>query len=116
MATRSASGTYNDDGSFTIVWEGITEADEGAPVSLPGRVEHVTIQTVGDFTTSGAVTLVGSNDGTNYSALDDPAGTSIVMTDASIWRLDSYPKLLKPDATAGTGVDMDVYLHGVMVR
>lgn len=116
MATRAAVGIYNDDGSFTISWAGITEADEGAPVSLPGQVKHVTVQTVGDFTTSGAVTLQGSNDATTYAALDDPQGTSIVMTDSSIWRLEHYPARIKPVATAGSAVDMDVYLHGVVVR
>lgn len=116
MAVRTGNFTYNANNSFDIVWLGITEADEGSPVQLPGAVRNVTVQAVGDFTTSGAVTLQGSNDAAAYSALQDPAGTDIVMTTTKVWRLDSFPARIKPVATAGTAVSMDIYMHGVMVR
>lgn len=115
MATRTAALTYNADGSFSAVWEGITEADEGSAISLPASAEHVTIQTVGDFTSSGAVTLQGSNDASSYSALQDPGGTDIVMSTTKVWRLDSFPARIKPVATAGSAVDMDVYLYGTLI-
>jgi hypothetical protein len=114
MATRTATVTYGEDGSFLAVWEGITEADTGSAISVPGSIKHVTLQTVGDFTSSGAVTWQGSNDATTYATMQDPGGNDIVMTTTKIWRLDSMASRMRPTATAGTSVDMDVYLYGLV--
>jgi hypothetical protein len=115
MAVRNAAITYGEDGSFTAVWTGITEADSGSPISVPGSLKKATLQTVGDFTTSGAVTWQGSNDTTNYGTMQDAGGTDIVMVASTkIWRLESMAKRMRPQATAGTAVSMDVYLYGLV--
>lgn len=114
MATRSHSGlVYTEAGDFSVVWEGITEADEGNSVSIP-RPADLAVQTIGDFTSSGAVTLQGSNDGTNWGTLKDVAGNDIVMDAATkVFQLRAHPRYIRPKATAGSSVDMDTYLYGV---
>lgn len=112
MATRQGSVVI-DNGTFTANWTGITEADVGSAVKLPRGAYDVTAHTVGDFTSSGAVSLYGSNDGTNYAVLNEGASTPIVMDAATkIWKVDSPPAYLQPRATAGSSVSMDVNIHG----
>lgn len=110
MATRQAATIRTEAGNFIATWTGITEADTGSAITVPREVEGVTIQTTGDFTTSGAVTLEGSNNGTDYATLKDPGGTDIVMTTTAIWRLESIPLFIRPRATAGSAVSMNVVL------
>lgn len=113
MATIQGNLINNGDGSFTASWLAITEADVGSPIKFPSKAYDVTAQTVGDFTTSGAISLYGSNDGTNYAVLNEGASTAIVMVTASkIWKVDSPPVFVQPRATAGSAVAMDVYISG----
>lgn len=112
MATRSAVRRDREDALTTITWEGITEADSGAAVIAADLIDK-TVQTIGDFTTSGAITMQGSNDGTNWFSLTDDGSTAIVMTAATAGhRIHENPLYVRPLATAGTAVDMDVILVG----
>lgn len=110
MATINSSWD-TDPAVSEIKWLSITETDTGAPVrNLQGR--GIAVQTVGDFTTSGAVTLEGSNDGVTYVTLKDRGGTSVVMIAATtVWYIIDFPALVRPRATAGSSVSMDVYMH-----
>jgi hypothetical protein len=116
MATRQGNVIRNEDGTFMAVWTGITESDKGSVVALPRGAYDVTMQVVGDFDASGAISLYGGNDSstdTNHAVLNEGASTPIVATAATkIWKVDSPPRYIEPRATAGTAVSMDVYIHG----
>lgn len=113
MAVRSAVRRDLENNTTTITWEGITEADSGTPVIIP-ELEDKTVQTIGDFDAAGAITLQGSNDGTNWFSLTDEGTTAIVMTAATAGhRIYENPLYIRPLATAGTAVDMDVIITGV---
>lgn len=114
MATRQGTFIIGEDGVARATWLGITEADTGTDIGgalamYPDR----TVQVVGDFTTAGAITIEGSNDGgVTYATLSDPVGNPLVLTDSSIKLIAQNPHRVRPRATAGTAVSMDVYITG----
>lgn len=115
MATRQGTLTIAEDGTFQASWTGITESDVGSPIKLPSKAYDVTAHTTDDFTTSGAISLYGSNDNTNYAVLNEGASTPIVMVAATkIWKVDSPPLYVQPRATAGSSVSMNVNVSGRM--
>jgi hypothetical protein len=117
MATIQGNSGFNFAGNWDAQWADITEADTGSAVEVPMGVERLVIQVNGDLTTSGAITMQGSNDGVNYGTLQDPEGDNIVISTANVmWRLDHIPKYIRPTASAGTAVAMDVFVHGQVVR
>jgi len=112
MATRAASLHKTNEGVVVVTWEGITENDDGAPVSLAAYPDK-TVQAIGDFTSGGAITMQGSNDGTNWATLTNPRGDAIVLTAATqIEVIAENPLFIRPIATAGSGVQMDVIVVG----
>lgn len=113
MATRQGTFIIGEDGVARARWAGITEADTGSAIGGFSRFPDRSVQVVGDFITAGAITIEGSNDGgTSYSTLTDFAGTALVLTDTSIKLIAQSPDLIRPRATAGTSVSMDVYIVG----
>lgn len=116
MTTRSASRTERDDRVVVITWEGlIGTADDGSAVGVADLID-LTVQVVGSFTTSGAVTMQGSQDGATFGALVDDTGSDIVLTDSTVMLIRGNPLQLKPNGTAGTAADMDVIITGKKYR
>jgi hypothetical protein len=111
MATRSATDVLLDDKVRVITWEGITEADDGAAVQV-ARYPDKSVQVVGDFTSSGAITIEGSNDGTNWGTLHDHVGAELVITDDTPKLIAENTLYIRPRASAGSSVDMDVIIVG----
>jgi len=112
MANKGATFVVGKDGVAVASWTGITEADTGLPVNM-ARFPDRTVQVLGDFTTSGAVTIEGSNDGgVTYFTLTDPTGAPLVFTAAGGKLIVENPEKMRPRATAGTSVSMDVYICG----
>lgn len=111
MATIPAKFEKFDDGVVLASWQDITEADTGAPVNMARHPDR-TVQVVGDFTTSGAITMEGSNDGSTFGTLHDLAGNDLVLTDSTPKAIAENPLYIRPRATAGTAVAMDVYVCG----
>lgn len=111
MATRSGVLVIDHDGVGVVTWSGITEADDGAGVKM-ARFPDRTVQVVGDFTTAGAITIQGSNDGSTWGTLHDPTGADLLITDSTPRLIVENPLYIRPLATAGTAVDMDVIVVG----
>jgi len=112
MATRAASFLKTNEGVAVVTWEGITENDDGALVSM-AAYPNKTVQAIGDFTSSGAITMQGSNDGENWATLTNPRGEDIVLTAATqIEVIVENPLFIRPVATAGSDVQMDVIVVG----
>lgn len=111
MATRQGTFIIGEDGVARARWTGITESDTGSAVGGLSQFPDRSVQVVGDFTSSGAITIEGSNDGgTTYSTLHDYGGTTLVITDGTIRLIAENPDLIRPRATAGSSVSMDVYV------
>ena len=113
MATIQGNLVENADGyTATASWLNVTEADSGSAINMSNDPDR-TVQVVGDFTTGGEITMQGSNDGTEWASLHDPQGNAIVLSDASVKLIAENTVYIRPTATAGTAVAMDVIVQGV---
>lgn len=103
------------DYSKIVVWGPITESDTCAPIEESGYPDR-SVQFVGDFGTSGAIQLQGSNcdyDGSNdtdYVVLTDPQGNNISKTAAALEQVTEVTFKVKPVISAGTDVSLYCYL------
>ena len=113
MATRPVKVSGPDARGVVIVtWETLTTTNtDGAPALVPGYPDKC-VQGVGNFSGSASVALQGSNDGTNWFACSDQAGTDIAMTAATIGAVVAEnPLYVRPLLSSGDGsADVDVIL------
>lgn len=102
-AVVASSDTYQ-----TFFYETMTETDaDGTPIERPYCLDW-SIQAVGDFGSSGAVSLQGTLDGTNWEVINDHNGNAVTMTAAGISHVQGPFVAVRPAVTAGTSVDVDV--------
>ncbi len=115
MAVRAVSDvTYElpHSGSARLYkWEGITDGDSGEPLQLPIKNDK-SVQVVGSFGSGGEVTMEASNlpDGATYDACRNISDVAIVFDAAGREQIVDVSLWFRPRHTAGTGVDVDVYL------
>jgi len=96
-----------------ILWEGLSETNaDGQPFVFSGWYPDKCMQVVGSFGTSGSVTMQGTNmvSTPTYAALNDIADDPIALTAAGFEQILECPYAVRPYITAGTSVDLDVYL------
>lgn len=110
MGVIPSVGTDSKRGSHKAFYETITAGDTCEPADLLG-FRDITIQVTGTFD-SCVITLTGSNDGTNYSPVNDIHGDAVSLAAAGVSTVEAGYKHYKPVATAGTTVDLDVTLMG----
>lgn len=90
------------DGSIMLVtWPAVTAADTCAPVSFPAMADK-SVQAAGTFD-SGSVAVHGSNDGSNYAALRNPASNVIAITTAGINAVLENTVFVQPVISGGGG-------------
>lgn len=102
MAVKAATVTILTGGVVLVSWGPMANGDTGAPVSYPAHADK-SIQVEGTFGTGGSVAVQGSNDGSNYRALNDLGGTAIAMTAAAIKGVGENTQYIQPAVTAGDG-------------
>lgn len=112
MATVSVTHTPSFDGRIARAqWEGFIAADDVGEAVQMGTYADRSVQVLGSFGTSGAITIQGSNDGgTTWATLSDPAGGSLVFTAAGIKAISELVDRIRPIQSAGSGADIDVHL------
>jgi hypothetical protein len=101
MATIAFAGSWIAKGSHQSVWSAMGNADSGLPQS-PSQLSDKTVQIDGTFGTATAV-VEGSNDGTSYFNLTDPAGAPISTTVAMMAQILQNPKFIRPRTSGGGG-------------
>lgn len=103
MTNWAPVGVGDENNLHIIQWgPGIAFNDTFTPVARGDLVDR-SIQVEGTFQTGTSVTLVGSNDGTNFHALHDPFGNVIALTAAGLAQVIEVTAWMKPSVTAGTG-------------
>lgn len=110
MATIQAAATYNA-GITTVLWETVANGDTinaYRTKNTEGAISSV--QMTGTF--GAAVTLAGSNDGTNFVTLKDTGDTDISFTAAGAAEFSTAMKFIKPVEAGVTDVDVTVTLRG----
>ena len=98
-----------DESVLRVTWPAVTEADTCTPVSFPAWCER-TAQVFGTFGAGGAVTMQGSNDGTNFATMNNRQGAGIVVTAAGLATSQDLPVWVRPLISAGTGVSVSIVL------
>lgn len=112
------NGTGDAVAGYLLQWGPMANADTGAPQSLPGFCDR-SIEVSGTFGSGGSVALEGSNDGTNFFALSNPAGTTIGITSAGLQPCTTSCLWIRPHVTAGDGttsLTVTVYARNQQVR
>jgi hypothetical protein len=101
------------DNYVVVSWAGLLQSstDVGGAAAVPNLAEDLTVQLSGTLGTGGAVTMQGSNDGTNwgdlhtggYLASDDSEPLVLLNAVGMIRRLVERPLFVRPKVTAGDG-------------
>lgn len=98
--------------SHQVKWLALntTTATTGDPCGMSGSPDR-SVQVFGTFSTGGAVTIEGSNDGgTTWATLNDPQGNALVITAAGIYQIEQVTQLFRPHITGGDGsTSLNVY-------
>lgn len=87
--------------AYQVIWTPVTNADACLPVEYPEFADK-SLQVSGTFD-SASVALHGSNDRSNFAALNDASGTVIAITTAKIKAVLENTIQVKPVATGGAG-------------
>lgn len=104
MATITATHSQVSQQLQIVTWAALTNAttDVGDAVELP-YAKKLTVQIFGTFGTGGNLRFQGSNDGTNWAALNDVTGTNLNFTAAGMEAAVELPRYIRPAITAGDG-------------
>ena len=92
--------------AYIVQWASVSENDTCNAVSYPLHSDK-SIQVTGTFAGT-SVALQGSNDGSNFEALNDPTGNVIGITAAGIKAVLEDTRYIKPVLTGGTGVSVTI--------
>lgn len=92
-----------------MIWETLTGTNNDGQAFEPLYQRDMSFQVLGTF---GGATIVlqGSNDGTNWQTLNDPAGSPISFTSAGLAAVQEYCWQYRPLVTGGSSVDIDAIL------
>lgn len=100
MATRALETVYRDRHMRVYKWTGLLQGDDGAPLQID-EFHHITIHGFGAFDGSANMNIMGSNDGTNFAVTKKHDVGSMILTAASIEKLLTEPRYIKPSVTSG---------------
>lgn len=91
-------------GSYVATWTGLLNGESGVAADLPVDAATRSVQVSGTFGVGGNVIIEGSNDGTNFFALNNALGTALAtITAAALNSLDQNCLFLRPRVSAGDG-------------
>ncbi len=86
-------------GQAIITWAGLTGGDTGAPVTYSSYADK-TVQAFG--TIGAAITIQGSNDGTNWETLTDNFGGALIFNTHGLALIAQAPVYIRPSCAAGS--------------
>lgn len=87
-----------------VTWTGLANGQAGDPLAPDSALwSDRSVQVSGTFGASGALAWEGSNDGTNYYALNSPQGSALSFTAAGLKAVQEGALYMRPRVTAGDG-------------
>jgi hypothetical protein len=93
--------------AVVATWTGFAaSADVGVAIQRPDLVDR-SVAVTGTFN-GGTLVVEGSNDGTNFFTLTNPAGSSLSFTAAGLMQVTEAVAYVRPRATAGSGMTLAV--------
>lgn len=117
MAVVPLIAKYIQNGVLFATWLNVLDDDTGEPLEAAYLADK-SVQVEGTLGVGGSLSIEGSNDGTNYSVLTDPAGNALTTTAVNyLVQILENPRYIRPHITIGDGnTDLNVYLIGVALR
>ena len=95
--------------AYHVLWETLVGTDDGSAVELVPYSDR-SVQVIGTFDTT-TVIMEGSNDGSTWTALDDPQGAAITGTAAYLVAIGPLTRFVRPRITADGGSgNIDVHM------
>lgn len=91
-----------------VTWPAMNTPDTGTPIQGVGLSDRC-FQVTGTFGGS-TVVLQGSNDGTNWVTLTDPAGIAISFTSTGLKQVLQITRYMRPSVSGGAAVAVDCTL------
>ena len=98
-----------DRASLVVKWTAVTESDTCAAIQLPAWSDR-SVQVNGTFGSATCV-IQGSNDGTNYVTLNNPADAALSFAAAGLEAILELTAYLKPSISGGTSQSLNIYVH-----
>lgn len=110
---KTSNGVPSAVGALVVVWEGLTNGDDGAPFFCPDYPDK-SVQIIGTFDGE-TVTMQGSNDpddsGQTWATLTDPQGNGIAKSAAALEQVLENSHQIRPIVSGTPGVaDIDVLM------
>jgi hypothetical protein len=106
MTTQAVTRTSEGRGVL-YTWDAlVANNDVGKAIETLNGSSHC-VQMTGTF--GAAVVLEGSNDGTNYSTLNDAQGNAISLTATGVKQIVELPRYIRPKSAAVTSVVVTVW-------
>ena len=115
MATIDLQTIDRTKGYRVYLWETVGNDDTGAPAPTETFTDR-SVQAVGTWTGPATLVLQGSNDGTNWTTLNDLQGSAISMTADCLVGIAEPTKFIRPSTSGGSAADIDVYVFCVSRR
>lgn len=109
MATITPTVTNSDKGVL-VTWTGVSTADTITAYQLDGGAKDGAFLLLEGTWGSATVTMVGSNDDTNYVNFKDQTGTAISATANAAFNVRTSAKYVKLASTGGTGDNVNATL------
>lgn len=106
MAVRTPTVTKINENCTKFTYTGLLQssADTGSPIGPQWwDFSDRSFQVTGTFGVGGNLRWAGSNDETNYVALNDPFGVALNITAAGLKGVTEAAILQRPEVTAGDG-------------
>jgi len=113
MADVDALREVSNARTVKITWETLTTTNRTGEAVQAGRWADKTVQAVGTFGASAAVTMQGSNDGGDtWGTLHDPQGSAVTINSSGVLVvIAESPELIRPSLANGDGsTDVDVII------
>lgn len=105
MATIKPEVKRLDDNTARFTYADLANGDDGTPIGEEwGDFADRTVQVKGAFGTGGNLKVEGALDDTpTFATLNDPFGTALDITAATIEGINEITPLLRPNVSAGDG-------------
>lgn len=115
MATITPTSIRRNDDAVSVQWANIAAGDDCEAYAGFSDYSDRSVQVEGTF--SGAtIDIVGSNDGVNYRALNDPFGSMLSLTTGSLKQVLEYVWKMKPEITGGVTTSLTVTIIAKRIR
>jgi hypothetical protein len=98
------------DKAAEVRWGPMANGDDGNAVEMVEYADR-SIQVIGTFGAGGSIALQGSNDGSNWTTLNDPQGLPLDISSSKIESIQELARFMRPLVTGGDGsTSLTVYL------